>query len=133
MATASINKLAFRLEFNVIVTFRIAEHVFEAIEDQSEITGYPDGVVGGSQVMYDLIISIYTTSQYDHIMRRVKRAVVNDMHNWFGIAEDDICKISTAADWRFWEQLTGRDYNASRTDSQVSHDGKFILPAFYYP
>ena len=76
--------------------------------------------------MYDLIISIYTTSQYDHIMRRVKRAVVNDMRNWFGIADADICKISTAANWRFWEQLTVRDYDASRTDSRVLVDSKFI-------
>ena len=66
-------------------------------------------------------------------MRRVKRAVVNDMRNWFGIAEDDICKISTAANWRFWEQLTVRDYDASRTDSRVLVDSKFILAAFYYP
>ena len=39
MATASINKLAFRLEFIVIVTFRTAAHVLKAFENQSEVTG----------------------------------------------------------------------------------------------
>lgn len=115
------------LNFNVIVTFVISEKVLSGLHDKELLTGYSKDCVGLFQVMFDLDISFYKTSTYDSIMRRVKRQVVRQCAEWFWLSEDEMEKISTAANWQRWEKLTGNKYAAAASDSSVSTDGKFYL------
>ena len=131
MNYSGINPNKPTMHFNVIVTFDIKEHIYEALQYNEECAEQAGYFVSGSQVIFDAAMNIYTTSSYDSLMRRLKRQVVQDMTVWFGLNKRDIVKISTAATWKQWEQLTGEEYRKAAANSNVSTDGKFYMHGQY--
>lgn len=116
----------FTMEFEVIVTFVVSEHTLKAV---ANIT---DGNVcaNGWQISFNYGISIRSTSTYDSLMRRLRKAVLDEVQAICGLGEDDVTMISTSADWKLWQQITGLDHHVEVANSRVTIGDKFYLPAF---
>jgi hypothetical protein len=114
------------LDFDVIVTCRYSSKVLVAIDavDDERIYGQ------GYQLFFRYFLPFGTSCSYDCVMVRLRQRVIETVITATGLSEDDITKISTAADWQHWEAVTGRSCKDEEPLSEIAPKGKFFLPAF---
>lgn len=114
------------MDFDIIVTCRYSSKVLAAID---AITN--KGICGqGFQVFFDYVLPFHDSCSYDCVMVRLRESVIETMIELTGLGQDDITQISTAANWRNWEAVTGRLYKEEEPASEIASNGKFFLPAF---
>jgi hypothetical protein len=114
------------MDFEIIVTCRYSSKVLAAIDAITD-----KGIYGqGYQVFFDYVLPFHDSCSYDCVMVRLREQVIETVIEATGLDEDDIIKISTAADWRHWEAITGRCSEDEDSTSKIASNGKFFLPAF---
>lgn len=111
------------MHFNVIVTFQRSIRTMNALDAMKE----QQLVFGDSQIIFDSEITIHPTWSYDSVMRRLRKAVINEATELSGLSKSDICKISTCGNWAHWEQITGLCEETEAARSKVADDGKFYF------
>ena len=120
----------FRMQFNVIVTCSATPKSLFALKNKSQITGYDDELVGGYQLMFDMVVKYEKFDDYYDIMRRVETKITRYMKNNFNLCAKDIVKVSTSADWDIWERTTNKSYEDSMYLSFGYENGKFIMKGY---
>ena len=118
------------MKFNVIVTCSATTKTLFSLKNKSLITGYDDEIVGGYQLMFDIIIKYEEFDDYYDIMRRVETKITKYMKNNFNLCTKDIVKVSTSADWDIWEKNTNKNYEESMYLSFGYENGKFIMKGY---
>jgi hypothetical protein len=118
------------MKFNVIVTCSATTKTLFALKNKSLITGYGDEIVGGYQLMFDMIVKYEQFDEYYDIMRRVETKITKYMQNKFNLCTKDIVKVSTSADWDTWEKKTNKNYEESMYLSFGYENGKFIMKGY---
>lgn len=113
----------FVMNFNVIVTFHITPHTVQAVACVTDA----NVEAGGAQLIFDYATSIRSTSTYDSVMRRLRKAVLGEVQKICGLGVDDMSKISTCGNWKLWEQITGLKEADEAARSMVAKDGKFYF------
>lgn len=115
-------RFAFAMQFHIIVTFHHSIRTLTAIEAMEQ-----EFVFNDIQIMFDYGISIRSTSSYDSLMRRLRKAVITHTTKLCGLGEGDISKISTCGNWTLWEQVTGLSEEIESAHSTIARNGKFYF------
>jgi len=118
------------MKFNVIVTCSATTKTLFALKNKSLITGYGDEIVGGYQLMFDMIVKYEQFDEYYDIMRRVETKITKYMQNKFNLCTKDVVKVSTSADWDTWKKKTNKNYEESMYLSFGYENGKFIMKGY---